>query len=280
VFHGSPFAMTSTFNKILVALLLSGTIGIYGYAEPQDHKDNAHADAQVSQTQHVVIDQINAKPDKDEAAKEDAKEQREDAQKKIEMALTGAIMVAACVQAIFAGFQWKIYKAQLKTSMPLVVIDWDDFIHLAPPDPDPTPGSRSMVHHFHWTMRNAGQTPAFVTEVSARFVIVPTSQDVSAMKYADPKPYTGEPLFAEPRPAEDGYMPLYTPLEDRRTYDQIEIAYRSGNEALYAFGCIKFKDRYGRRHSSKFCFRYRAWRTLRRGYDGWGIAKDKPNKYT
>ena len=231
------------------------------------------------QPQHVVIEQINAKPDQDEAAKESAKERREKSREKIELGLSVAIAVAALVQAIFAILQWFIYKAQLKTSMPLVVVDWENYIHLSPIELDPPDGGQPMVHHFLWTMRNAGQTPAFITGVSARFVIVPKSQSVSDMRYAEAKPYTGEPLFTEPK-AVDSPTQIYTRIEDKRTYEQIEEAYRSGSEILYAFGYIKFSDRYGRKHSSSFCFRYYGSHTLNQDYDGWAIAKDKPNKYT
>jgi hypothetical protein len=271
--------MTFKFDKILVALFLASTIGqIHWYAQAEERNDAASADAQIAKPQHIVIDEINAQTSQQAAAKkQEEKEQREEQRKNIELALTVAIAAAATFQALCSFLQWKIYKAQLKTSMPLVVIDWENLIHLPPPDPDPTPGSRPMVHHFHWTMRNVGQTPAFVTEYSARFVIVPTSKGVSEMKYAPPKPYIGEPLFTEPKPVVE--MLLYTRLEDDRAYEQIEGAYRSGAETLYAFGYVKFKDRYGMRHSSKFCYRYYGWQTLRHDYDGFGIAKDKKNEY-
>ena len=263
-------------NKILVTLLLAGTVGqIYGYSQSNKRKTSADNSPQIPQPQHIVID---SQAGKQETPEEKAKEKREERRKNIELGLTFAIAAAAGIQAIFAFLQWLIYRSQLKTSMPLVIIDWDNFVHVSPPNPDRTALS-PMSHHFNWGIRNVGPTPAFITETSARFVIVPTAQGVPEMDYAPPEPYVGEPLLTEPKPV-DGIMAFYTALADTRTYEEIEAAYRSGKETLYAFGYVRFIDRYSKKHISRFCLRYYAWESMRREYDGFGVVGIKQNRYT
>jgi hypothetical protein len=163
--------------------------------------------------------------------------------------------------------------------MPLVIIDWENMIHLSPitmEDID-SGGPREMVHHFNWGVRNVGPTPAFITEISAKFVIVPTSKGIPKMEYADAEPYVGEPLLTEPKPV--GGMNFYARIADDRSYEEIETAHRSRKETLYAFGYVRFRDRYGKKHTTKFCLRYYAWKELRREVDGFGVAGIKQNKY-
>jgi hypothetical protein len=161
--------------------------------------------------------------------------------------------------------------------MPLVIIDWENFIHLSPPDPNIDSGP--VAHHFNWGIRNIGPTPAFIVGTSARFVIVPADRGIPKIDYADLEPYIGEPLPTEPKPVEGG-MPFYVRLADTRTYEEIELAIRSGKERLYAFGYVRFRDRYGKKHISRFCLRYWAWETMRRDFDGFGIEGIKQNKYS
>jgi hypothetical protein len=271
--------VTCRHSKIFVTLLLASTIGqIQGYAQTYKQEASAKSDAQVATPQHVIIDKINTQTSEQEAAKKQEKENREERHKDVELALTFAIALAAGVQAVFAFLQWLIYRNQLKTSMPLVIIDWDNFVHISPPDPDRSALS-PMSHHFNWGIRNVGPTPAFISQTSARFVIVPTCQGIPKMEYASPEPYVGEPLLTEPKPVEGG-MNFYAALEDRRAYEEIEDAYRSGNETLYAFGYVRFVDRYGMKHVSRFCLRYYAWKSMRRVYDGFGIAGIEQNRYS
>ena len=215
-----------------------------------------------------------------DSANEREKEERYQSQKKVERGLTFAIAGAALAQALFAFLQWRIYKHQLKTSMPLVIIDWENMVHLSPPTPmrERIPSMDKLVHHFNWGIRNVGLTPAFITEISHRFVIVPTSQGIPKMKYAAPEPYVGEPLLTEPKPVSGGLI-FYARIDDKRTYEEIEEAYRAGNETLYAFGYVRFRDRYGKKHISKFCLRYYAEKTMRKDWDGFGVAGKKQNKY-
>jgi hypothetical protein len=263
----------------LIALLLLLAIGqAYGSAQTgrADHAADSHA--QNAHPLKIDADHVNPSEIEQKSADASQGENRNQLYKNVEICLTFAIALAALVQAICAFLQWRIYSHQLKTSMPLVVIDWENLIHLSPPDINIQSGPQVMVHHFHWDFRNVGPTPAFILETSARFVIVPASQGIPKMDYADPKPYVGEPLFTEQRPVEG--MRYYTRIEDPRSYEDIEASYRGQKETLYAFGYVRFRDRYGKRHRSNFCLRYYAWKDMRRDYDGFGVAGKKQNKYT
>jgi hypothetical protein len=265
---------------LLLMLLLAGVIEqVQGHAHASEPKSSADANKQMTGPVHVVIDRIDAEKSQEDTDSERDKEQREERRKNIEIGLTCVIAIAAVSQGLFTGLQWTIYRHQLKTSMPLVIIDWSNMVHVSPITADAPDGPTEMVHHFNWGIRNVGATPALIIERSSRFVIVPTSQGIPKMKYAIPKPYVGEPLLPEFKPKDEG-SPWYTRLEDSRAFDEIETAYRSKKETLYAFGYVRFRDRYGKKHITKFCLRYYAGKELRFHYDGFGVVGQKENKYT
>jgi len=264
----------------LFALLLIGPISqVQGKAQAAEPKNSANHRTQDAERSPVIVNDINPQKSQQDAANEQAKENREERRKDIELYLTGAIVIAAVFQALFAALQWIIYRHQLKTSMPLVIIDWENYIHIAPLTLDNfESGPKALVHHFNWGVRNVGPTPAFIVETSAKFVIVPSSEGIPKMDYADPEPYIGEPLFTEPKPV--GGMNFYVRIADNRPYAEIETAYRGGKETLYAFGYVRFRDRYGKNHTTRFCVRYYAWREMRKEVDGFGVAGKKQNQYS
>jgi hypothetical protein len=268
--------MTFSATKILSALLLACCYcPAHSQAKPaSDHKTS---EPSANQAQPIVVYAISPKKSDQETADDKAKAGRDQAIKNRELALTLVMAIATIVQAFIGILQWFIYRNQLKTTMPLVVIDWENMIHLSPPVREIV--AREMVHHFHWGARNIGSTPAFITATSARFVLIPQGKGIPKMAYAPPEPFIEEPLLTKDTFNEDGLI-LWAKIEDSRPFEQIEEAIRTKKETLYAFGYVRFRDRYGKRHESTFCLRYYPQPRFDHTGDGFGFAGIKQNKYT
>jgi hypothetical protein len=156
----------------------------------------------------------------------------------------------------------------------LILILWDNMIHINPEAPNGVPS-----HAFQWRFQNVGKSPAFIERISSCFIALKSLDDLPIEpEYLPPRELIFE---SEPLLARRIYGPIYSPLESKLTFDELERDHRSKKCFLYAYGFVQYRDAYRRLHETRFGLTYESAPTLRREYDRFYLAGPPAyNRYT
>ena len=132
-----------------------------------------------------------------------------------------------------------------------IVTYWEQTIH-ANLSPTGVHNGR-LEPYFNWSCGNSGKTPAQLTAVWSRFIVINNLSDLPEKPEYDvskDKLYEGEPL--EPNSKKPQTMRFATKLETDLPFDQIQEKTRSGQCVLYAYGYARYRDIWNNPHVTRF----------------------------
>lgn len=143
-------------------------------------------------------------------------------------------------------------RAMMDADSPLCLIEWDNFVHLNPEAPNGV-----LAHAFKWNFKNVGKSPAFVEIVASRFIVIKSLDELP------PEPQYLPPvnLASSSEPVLVGGTldrPIYSPVESKLSYAELDTEHRSGKCILYAYGFVRYSDVYGREHETRFGLAYKS----------------------
>jgi hypothetical protein len=145
---------------------------------------------------------------------------------------------------------------------------WENMVHLNPES------KKGPSHSFEWNFVNCGKTPAFIDEIVGHMILVDSIDALPPNpKYGKPVPYLGDPIIHQEKMKNE----RYSPMKDEREFSIIEAEYRSGKKVLFAYGFVRYRDIFDRKHETRFGLQYKAWPEFNHEYDGFVVGG--PKKY-
>lgn len=184
---------------------------------------------------------------------------------------TWALVVVGILGTVAAICTLLIIRKQTKALMDadhaMVLIMWTDYAHVNPEKPT------QLSHCFQWDVRNGGKSPAFIEKINSRLITLNKLEDLPRFPVykSGPKDMVGK---LEPLLPDKDYGRFYAPIESDIPYQDLEKACREKTCVLYAYGFIKYRDMYRRKHETRFGIVYNPKSTTR---DPWRIAG--PRRY-
>lgn len=105
------------------------------------------------------------------------------------------------------------------------------------------PHKGAMSHWFHWSCKNFGRTPAWITEIEVRFIRISSVDDLPKGPVYEKKDSTGSVPEGTAVIAPDEEWSYDIPLEyGNSIYEEVHSKCMNKTEFLYAFGCIRYLD--------------------------------------
>jgi hypothetical protein len=113
----------------------------------------------------------------------------------------------------------------------------------------PPPYSPEKIIRFAWKLTNLGKTPAWITEMSSPMgKVVPARGELpKEPPYEMKHPFPKEGLVLTPKGSIEQFLWLTSEQQAK-----LEV----GEITLYIFGILKYKDIFGGRHETRYCFRF------------------------
>jgi hypothetical protein len=187
--------------------------------------------------------------------------------------------LAVCVTAIytlFSGFTlfavFRQNRSIQNTERAVLVPSWDNLVHL---NPEAAPGK--LAHCFQWNFQNCRKTPGFIRELQGTLILLESMADLPRRpKYDKRISFQSDPLI----PGKMMETMIYSPLDDSREYQAIEVEFRKNGKILFAYGFVRYEDIFGRMHETRFGLRYAASEAFRPSEDHFVVAGPKAyNQY-
>lgn len=202
----------------------------------QEQKGNCTTAGQVV-PQQIIISQLNSDPN--QKAEQDGFSKYRDHNNLLNSLNT---LFTATI-ALFGVLTWRIYKEMLRANK-IAERAW-----VVPNIVSSLPESeKDMPHGFQVICRieNKGRTPAWLTATGSR------GQFLKAGTPLSPEPtYT----WAGPFPPEGTVLPPKGCIEQGISLEASALpSIEAGTTAFYMYGAIKYRDIYGEKHETKYCF--------------------------
>jgi hypothetical protein len=109
-----------------------------------------------------------------------------------------------------------------------------------------------VAHVFPAVLTNAGETPAFIDEIAASYLILrEPPENLPAKPAYEFHPENGRILTVTDE------FPLNITLVPIPTLTKAQVqSFRSQQSFLYAYGCVRYRDVHGRSHETRFGYVY------------------------
>jgi hypothetical protein len=164
-----------------------------------------------------------------------------------------SVLVAAAYTLVSLGMWFAIFRQNRSiqnTERAVLIPIWDNFVHLNPE----ARNNGKLSHCFTVAFKNCGKTPAFIREHGAKMMLVPSVESLPTK----PRHRKGVSFRGDPVVPNETSIEMYSPLDDSRSYEEIDASIRRGTEVLYVSGFVRYDDAFGRAHETRYGLRYLA----------------------
>jgi hypothetical protein len=125
-------------------------------------------------------------------------------------------------------------------------------------------GTTNFFPVAYWKVKNFGKTPALIETITGAVTVVDDTKGVQRLNFVAPDDMSFEPVIAPGQESSYAFFKMKTPISKEIGVDLIA---KNPNHFLVMAGCIKYKDPFGTRHRTTFCYSFVYGDSEQRGFN-------------